>query len=72
MWERDENIWLPTLEIMITLNELSTHLRNRQSSKITFIAVAVTILLLAILLKLADFDRLINSIATINVAFVLI
>lgn len=72
MWERDENIWLPTLEIMITLNELSTHLRNRQSSKITFIAVAVTILLLAILLKLADFDRLINSITTINVAFVLL
>ena len=56
---------------MILLKELSTYIKNRQSVKITFIAALVSILLLAMLFKLSDFDSLIGSIASINITFVL-
>ena len=57
---------------MILLKDLSAYIRDRQSTKITFIAVLVSILLLAILFKLSDFDSLIGSVATINITFVLV
>ena len=57
---------------MILLKDLSAYIRDRQSTKITFIAVLVSILLLAILFKLSDFDSLIGNIATINITFVLV
>ncbi len=55
---------------MISLKDLSAYIRNRQSTKITSIAVVVSILFLAVLFKLSDFDSLIGSIATIDIAFV--
>jgi len=57
---------------MISLKDLSAYIRNRQSSKITFVATLVSVLLLVLLFKLSDFDRLISSLATINFTFVLV
>ncbi len=57
---------------MISLQDLFAYISNRQNTKLTLIAAVVSVVLLATLVKLSDFDRLLLSITALNLSSVLI
>lgn len=57
---------------MISIKELSTHIRSNNTVKIFIFASIISLLLLFILFRLSDFDKLLKSFATIDIFYLII